>query len=121
MLRLEAEDVDSFLLSCSLEHFRRRFALERGSRSNPFEGAEELREGSYAWQRRLLIPEKGQRVALLCCPEDVKKGKRCQHSDGDTCGLCEIPLCWECHSTMLKRSGCRVIPMGICNDNFGAT
>ena len=35
LLRLEAEDVDSFLLSCSLEHFRRRFASERGSRSNP--------------------------------------------------------------------------------------
>ena len=42
----------------------------------------------------------------------------CQHSPEELCPRCRLPLCWRCSSTMLNKSGSRVVPMGLCNDNL---
>ena len=42
----------------------------------------------------------------------------CQHPPEELCPRCRLPLCWRCSTTMLDKSGSRVVPMGLCNDNL---
>ena len=116
LLRLEQSNLAAFMLNFSLHKFKERFAS--GHEGNPLHGAEELQEGAHEWQRRLLLPQKGQAVQLLCCPEDVKRDSSCTHGEGDICGRCQIPLCCTCFRRIRKRSGSNTIPMVLCNDNF---
>ena len=119
LLKLEREDHEAFMLNCSLQLFRHRFAGESHANGEAFESSSELEAGCWEWQRRLLIPRK-EAVPLLCCPEDVETCRRCRHQPHELCGFCRIPLCHHCHTTMLRMrsSAKRVVPMGLCNDNF---
>ena len=119
LLKAEERDTEAFQLNLSLVRFKERFASDNDKRGNAFEGAEELEPGHYEWQRLLLLPERRQRVPLLCCPEDAERSKSCRHADHELCGSCKIPLCGHCLAILLGSRGARrVIPRGLCNDNF---
>ena len=96
LLCLEMKDLEAFMRNFSLEEFRKRYARADSACGNPLEGAHELDPDSVEWQRRLLIPEKGLEITLLCCPEDVQMGRSCKHSQAELCAECMIPLCQQC-------------------------
>ena len=48
---------------------------------------------SWEWKRRI-VHGKRNKVAL-CCPEDIRRSKRCNHDEHTLCGACQIPLCFE--------------------------
>ncbi len=97
---------------------RGRYASDEGASDNPFGTAEELKPKAKEWQRWLLMPEKCQRVPLLCWPEDVGRGLSCRHREEDLCASCQMPVCWRCVRVLLIRQSNRVIPMVLCNDNL---
>ncbi len=80
-MKLEAEDHEAFLTIFSLARFRERYGTERLGQGNAFEHAPELEAKASEWQRRLLLPANGLSVSLLCCPEDVERGRRCKHRE----------------------------------------
>ena len=77
---------------------------------------EDLREfgpNQWEWRRLLRIPESTTQLELLCCPEDV----RCKsnHSAGEICSKCDVPICSTCHRLLRKQ---RNVPMALANDNM---
>ena len=118
ILKLHREDEKAFRLNFSAAAFKERFATERQEQGNPFEGAAELDESNFEWRRRLILPHARCAYDIICCPEDVEMSNGCQHSLEELCPRCRLPLCWRCSSTMLNKSGSRVVPMGLCNDNL---
>ena len=117
LLKLEGTDLSAFMRNCSLELFRKRYGQEDSPNGSPFASAPELAPDAGEWQRRLLIPSKGQEVSLLCCPEDARRGSRCRHSDVQLCAECSIPLCQRCEEACVSRWR-GAPPMVLCNDNF---
>jgi hypothetical protein len=76
--------------------------------------APDLQGGSLEWKRKVRTTE-GLEELLLCCPEDVTKSSRCQHSEDWVCEFCWIPLCNTCWFALRNQ---RKISKALANDNF---
>ncbi|CAK9024343.1 ATP-dependent DNA helicase [Durusdinium trenchii] len=92
------------------------FALEDFKRSYgdgpAFQDARDLADD--VWVRQLLF-EDGKKLQVLCCPEDVANCG--QHSPGDICHRCRVPICTECWEHLADPAQVGV-PMALSNDNF---
>ena len=117
LLAWESEDPEAFRLNFELAEFRSRYASDNQVDGNPFAFAKEVEPGHAEWQRKLLFTEKEISAWLLCCPEDVVRGRSCKHAEHELCFDCEIPLCKSCCRKWWKH-GDHKIPMALSNDNF---
>ena len=90
--------------------FRERY-MEEGM---PLSNEPALRPNCWEW-RRILQYSSGQRVPIMCCPEDVLGCTTGAHEAHVICGDCRVPLCMKCGLRMLAQKS---IPMAIANHNF---
>ena len=103
----EDEDYEkSWRYNFSYKHFKNRFG--EAVSSDPG-----LQDGVYEWRRN--VRRGSATEEILCCPEDVKRGKSCRHDDQTVCSRCHIPICNECWH---KGTTNQKIPRAMTNDNF---
>ena len=76
---------------------------------------------SWEWRRIINCVPYGNAIEAkeaICCPEDIRKHpKKCQHADHILCKHCSVPLCLECWSRFISKTGYK-IPAALANDNF---
>ena len=93
----------------------KRDVLNKGEKEHGFV------ENSWEWKRDINCvnyKDEVQTKRALCCPEDVRHSKKCNHDlKRMLCRHCSIPLCLEC-STYLRSHKKFRIPAALTNDNF---
>ena len=76
---------------------------------------------SWEWRRIINCVPYGDALEAkeaICCPEDVRHHpKKCQHAKHILCKHCSVPICLECWSRFMSRTGYK-IPAALANDNF---
>ena len=90
----------------SYDYFQTRFGA--AVRTDP-----SLSEDCYEWRRKLTYC--GQKLEIICNPEDVRSSRACTHNAEEICTECAIPVCNSCWQ--LAGRG-EKIPRALANDNF---
>ena len=91
--RFKKRNESSFLLHFGLRRFKERYASELMHGGNPFVNSKQLDEDAAEWIQHLKLRDEEASIPMLCCPEDVRKCRRCQTSSMQICEDCKIPLC----------------------------
>ena len=91
--RFFKRDEANFRLHFDLRLFKERYCADDQEGGNPFRNSDVLSESNTEWVQHLAMEGVKHEVAVLCCPEDVERCKRCRGHSGRLCAACRIPLC----------------------------
>ena len=73
-------DAAAFNSNFSMDEFKRRYASDDQEGGNPFLNSTDLDADNYEWQMLLQLERRGEKpIPILRCPEDVVRGKTCDH------------------------------------------